>query len=43
MPIVTCCETTPHGILPGQRITAGMRNPPSNNSVFLPVKGQVSE
>ena len=27
----------------GQQITAGMRSPPSSNSVFLPVNGQVSE
>jgi hypothetical protein len=43
MLIVTCSETTPHGIPPFQWITAGMRRPPSSNSVFLPVKGQVSE
>jgi hypothetical protein len=32
----------PCGMRVGQEIKAGMRNPPSSNSVFLPVKGQVS-
>ena len=26
----------------GQEMSAGMRSPPSNNSVFFPEKGQVS-
>jgi glucan biosynthesis protein C len=42
MLIVTCSEALPAGTWPGQRITAGMRNPPSSSSVFLPVNGQVS-
>ena len=27
----------------GQQISAGTRNPPSSNSVLMPVNGQVSE
>ena len=41
--IVTWSETLPGAMRVGQRITAGMRKPPSNSSVFLPVNGQVSE
>ena len=41
--IITWSLVVPGAMRPGQRISAGMRSPPSSRSVFLPVKGQVSE
>ena len=41
--IATCSVVLPAGMCPGQRITAGIRSPPSRSSVFRPMNGYVSE
>ena len=42
--VIATCSVVLRGLMcPGQRTSAGMRNPPSRSSVFLPVNGQVSE
>ena len=41
--IMTCSDTVPAAIRPGQRAIAGIRSPPSSNSPFIPVNGQVLE
>jgi hypothetical protein len=41
--IITCSETDPAAIRPGQRTIEGMRSPPSSSSVFMPVNGQILE
>jgi len=43
MLIMTCSLVRPDGMRPGQHTTAGTRRPPSRSSVFLPLKGHVSE
>jgi len=42
MLIATWSLVRPRGIRAGHEINIGTRNPPSSNSVFLPVNGQVS-
>ena len=39
----TCSLVTPAGIVPGQHAMAGVRIPPSHNSVFLPRESQGSQ
>ena len=43
MLMATWSVVRPRGMRAGQEITAGIRSPPSSNSVFLPVNGHVSE
>ena len=37
-----CSVVAPAGIRAGQRTIAGIRRPPSSNSIFMPVNGQLS-
>ena len=43
MLIIIWSLTLPAATLPGQRTMTGMRKPPSSNSVFMPLNGQILE